>query len=73
MLVKCERTPPVGWPGNPCQSTAMFDVLYRLRAEREPRGIRLCLRHFEELKELKMRRMEDGRSLIADWDAKRIR
>ena len=67
MPPKCERMPPEGWPGDPCQSAAMFDVLYRLRTEREPRGIRLCLRHFEELKKLK------ARGMIADWDAKGIR
>ena len=67
MHPKCERTPPEGWPGDPCQSMAVFDVLYRLRTEHDPRGIRLCLTHFEELKELKMRGM------IADWDAKGLR
>ena len=67
MQVRCERVPPEGWPGGPCESMAVFDVLYRLRVEQEPRGIRLCMAHFEELKELKLRGM------IADWDARAIR
>lgn len=73
MLVRCERMPPEGWPGGPCLSSAVFDVLYRIRTEAEPRGIRVCYEHLEELKALKMRKMTDGRSMIADWSVKGIR
>ncbi len=67
MMTQCERLPPEGWPGGPCPNVATFDVLYRLRTEHEPRGIRVCLRHLEEMKELQRRQM------FAEWDARTIR
>jgi hypothetical protein len=62
----CERKPPPDWPGGPCLSPAVFDVLYRLRTERDHRGIRLCAVHLEEMKQLL------GRDMIAEWDVRGI-
>lgn len=64
--MKCERLPPEGWPDGPCGNRARYDVLYRLRTEKEPRGIRLCLAHINELQQLQQRGM------VADWDVKEI-
>jgi len=70
LLVVCNR-PSVNQLGEkvaePCTRAARFDVLYRLRVEPEPRGAWLCLQHFEELKQLKMR------DLIADWSVRLVR
>lgn len=69
MPVVCERPTinPLGEKvAEPCTTVAVFDVLYRLRTEQEPRGVRVCLTHFEELKELKRR------GLLAEWDARAI-
>lgn len=69
MPIVCDRPTvnPLGEKvAEPCTRPAVFDVLYRLRVEQEPRGARLCLTHFEELKELKTRGM------LAEWDARAI-
>lgn len=50
----------------PCTADARVDVLYRIKTEELPRGIRVCLEHLDELKEMRKRGM------IADWDVKAI-
>lgn len=53
--------------GQPCLTPAVFDVVYQLATEHEPRGVRLCLGHYQELAELK------ARDMVTSWDARSIR
>jgi hypothetical protein len=58
--LRCERRPPPGWPGEPCTKKAAFDVVYQLKTEELPRGIRLCFEHLEELRQLQVKGVLKG-------------
>jgi hypothetical protein len=55
--MRCERKPPEGWPGRLCHEKARYDVLYHIKTQELPRGIRVCTKHLLELKELDERGM----------------
>lgn len=45
----CQRKPPPGWPGDPCSKPAHFEVRYLIAIAPQPRRIKVCLEHLQEM------------------------